>query len=81
MFTLEYAKNPMYGNAEGTCIVLTVKWEELNEEIPFGATSYDPMPHGVALYNRAATGEFGQPAPYVALPELEQPQTRGSQDL
>ena len=83
MFTLEYAKDPVYGNAEGTCIVLTVKWQEFNEEMPFGATSYDPMPHGVDLYNRAKAGEFGQPALYVS-PETEtqtQPTTTGSQTL
>ena len=34
MFTLEYAKDPIWNNAEGTAIVLTVKWEEFNEEMP-----------------------------------------------
>ena len=83
MFTLEYAKDPVYGNAEGTCVVLTVKWEEFNEELPFAATSYDPMPHGVDLHNRAKAGEFGEIAPYVPFPEpaSDQPQTTGSQDL
>jgi hypothetical protein len=83
MFTLEYAKDLVYGNAEGTCVVLTVKWEEFNEELPFAATSYDPMPHGVDLYNRAKAGEFGPIAPYVAPPVSanNQPATTGSQDL
>ncbi len=81
MFTLEYAKNPVYGNAEGTNIQLVTKWQEFNEEMPFAATSYDPMPHGVALYNRAKAGEFGQPAPYVPPPEPTQPSTTGTQDL
>ena len=80
MFTLEYAKDPVYGNAEGTCIVLTVKWAEFNEEMPFGATSYDSMPHGVDLHNRAAAGEFGAIAPYVT-PPIVQPTTQGSQNL
>jgi hypothetical protein len=82
MFTLEYAKTPVYGNTEGTSILLTVKWQELNEEMPFGATSYDPMPHGVDLYNRAKAGEFGAIAPYVAQTATEdQPSTTGTQDL
>lgn len=83
MFTLEYAKDPVYGNAEGTCVVLTVKWEEFNEELPFAATSYDPMPHGVDLHNRAKAGEFGEVAPYVAdeAANQAQPQTTGSQEL
>ena len=82
MFTLEYAKTPVYGNAEGTSILLTVKWQELNEELPFAATSYDTMPHGVDLYNRAKAGEFGEVDPYVAQTVAEdQPSTTGSQDL
>ena len=86
MFTLAYAKNPIYNNEEETAILLTVKWEEFNEEMPFGACSYDSMPHGVDLYNRALAGEFGPIAPYVAPPVSanaanNQPATTGSQDL
>jgi len=81
MFTFEYAKNPSYSSAEGNIIFLTVKWAEFDEEHQFSATSYDTMPHGVALYNRAKTGEFGAIAPYVATPVFEQPSTTGSQDL
>ena len=65
MFTLEYAKNPSYSSAEGNSIFLTVKWAEFNEEHPFSATSYDTVPHGVDLYNRAKSGEFGVIAEYV----------------
>jgi hypothetical protein len=83
MFTLEYATNPIYGNVEGTNIQLNVKWAEFNEIHPFAATSFDPMPHGVDLYNRAKAGEFGAIAVYVPPPpEPEsQPATTGSQDL
>ena len=81
MLTLEYAKNPVYENAEGTSISLIVKWEEFNEEMPFAATSYDPEQYGRDLYYRAYAGEFGQPAPYVPPPEPIQPQTTGSQEL
>ena len=50
--------------------------------MPFGATSYDPMPHGVDLYNRAKAGEFGEVALYIAQTVAEdQPNTTGSQDL
>lgn len=66
MFTLQYAKNPVYNNEEGTAILLTVKWEEFVEEIPFGACSYDPEFHGRDLFERAKIGEFGPVAPYVA---------------
>jgi len=57
MFTLQYVKNPIWQSDNE--IVLTVKFEEFNEEMPFLATSFDPEPHGVDLYNRAKAGEFG----------------------
>jgi hypothetical protein len=70
MLTLEYAKNPIWANAEQiNAINLTVKWAEFNEEMPFGACSYDPEPHGVDLFNRAKAGEFGAIATYVPPPE------------
>jgi len=81
MFTLEYAKSPVYGNAEGTGIQLIVKWKEFNEEHPFMAATYDPYQHGIDLYNRAKAGEFGEVAPYVAPQVTTQPQTTGSQTL
>ena len=73
MFTLEYAKDPIWNNEEGTAIVLTVKWKEFNEEMPFGACSFDAEPHGVDIFNRAKAEEFGSVAPYVApiLPEIK----------
>jgi hypothetical protein len=81
MFTLQYAKNPIWNDDSGQSIQLTVKWEEFNEEHTFAATSYDSMPYGVDLYNRAKAGEFGEISPYVA-PEIQtQPNTTGSQTL
>jgi hypothetical protein len=65
MLTVQYAKNPVYLNEEKTFINLIVKFEEFAEEMPFGASSNDPEPHGVDLYNRAVAGEFGEVAPYV----------------
>lgn len=65
MFTLQYAKDPIWNDAESTSIVLTVKWNEFNEEMPFLACSYDPELHGVDLYNRAKAGQFGDIAPFV----------------
>jgi len=78
MFTLQYAKDPYYLNEEGTAIHLTIKWEEFNEEMPFGACSYDSEPYGVDLHNRAVAGEFGEVLPYVA-PETNQPTSTGTQ--
>jgi hypothetical protein len=83
MFTLEYAKDPVWNDDTGQSILLTVKWAEFNREMPFSADSYDSMPHGVDLYNRAKAGEFGEITPYVAPPVSanNQPVTTGSQDL
>jgi len=64
MFTLEYAKNPVWNSDDGQQIHLTVKWEEFDKEHPFNATSFDSMAYGVDLYKRAKTGEFGEIAPY-----------------
>ena len=55
-------------------------FEEFDEELPFTATSYDPMPHGVDLYNRAKAGEFGVIAEYVPPPVI-QPTTEGTQEI
>ena len=84
MFTLEYAKDPIWNNEEGTAIHLTVKWEEFVEEMPFGACSYDPEFHGRDLFERAKAGEFGTVAPYVApiTPSIDfQPTSTGTQTL
>lgn len=67
MFTLQYAKNPIYNSEDEQQIFLTVKWEEFVEEMPFNACSFDPEPWGVDLYNRAKAGEFGEVKPYVKL--------------
>lgn len=85
MLTVEYAKDPAWNSDDGQQILLTVKFEEFNEEMPFNATSFDPMPYGVDLYNRAKAGEFGVVAPYVPLVSVsaaqDQPQTQGAQTL
>ena len=81
MLTIQSATNPVYANAEGTCIALDVKFAEFNEVMPFGATPFDPMLYGVELYNRTLAGEFGAIAPYVAPVEPIQPTTQGTQTL
>lgn len=66
MLTVQFAKNPVYDNPEGTSIYLEVKFQEFNEVLPFGATEWDSEPHGIEIYKRAKAGEFGPIAPYVA---------------
>ena len=81
MLTLKYAKNPQYITEDSQQINLTVRFEEIDEDLPFNATSFDPEPHGVDIYNRAKAGEFGEIAPYVPSPTIEQPSTTGTQTL
>jgi len=81
MLTIEYAKDPVYGAADGLVIDLIVKFYEFAEEIGFGATPYDPMPYGVELYNNAQAGAYGPVGPYVPSPEPEQPSSSGTQTL
>lgn len=80
MLTVQYAKDPVWNDTTGNAILLTVKFEEFNQELPFTATTYDDMPYGVDLYNRAVAGEFGPIAPYVP-PEPIQPEVEGAQNL
>jgi hypothetical protein len=75
MLTLQYAKNPVYQNAQGDRIGLIVKFYEIAEELPFAATANDVMPYGVDIYNRAQAGEFGAVAAYVA-PEITASQNK-----
>ena len=81
MLTIEYAKDPIYSDVENSCITLTVKFEEINEEMPFGATPWDTAPHGIILYQNAVAGVYGAIAPYVPPPEPIQPVAEGVQDL
>jgi hypothetical protein len=85
MLTIQYAKDPVYGSTDGQHIYLTVKFYEFSEELPFGATPYDPEPYGVELYNNAIAGLYGPIAPYVPppppIPPTDQPTTSGTQTL
>jgi hypothetical protein len=83
MLTIEYAKDPAWNNAEHTSVVLTVKFEEFIEELPFTANPHDVMHYGVELYNRALAREFGPIAPYTPSPFATQPQpiSEGAQTL
>jgi hypothetical protein len=76
MFTVEYAKNPIWNDATGREIFLIVKWEEFSEEMPFTATDYEwDTPHGKNVFARAKAGEFGEVTPYTPPPTPDQPVT------
>ena len=67
-FTVESVTNPIYTNAEGTGINCDVKWAEFKEVHTFHATSWDPEPHGVELWNALKAGTYGTIAEYVPPP-------------
>ena len=68
---LEYAKNPVWANAEHTMIDLTIKWKGWDEELPFTAAPNDSEEHGCQLYRMASNGEFGPIDEYTPPPEPE----------
>jgi len=65
---IEYAKNPIWNDSENQSILLTVKFSEFNDELPFTATPYDDMPYGVELFDNAVAGVYGEISPYVPPP-------------
>jgi hypothetical protein len=62
---LEYAKTPIWANAEHTMIDLTIKWDKFPEELPFTASPNDCEEHGRAIFEAAKAGQFGVVAEYV----------------
>jgi hypothetical protein len=59
MLTIEYAKDPFYNDVQNETVLLTVKFEEFAEELPFTATPFDDMPYGVQLCTNAKLGMYG----------------------
>jgi hypothetical protein len=82
VFTIQYARDPVYSDETGNTISLIVKFFELDTELPFGATPFDDMSYGVELFYRAKAGEYGPVGPYVPPPPPpETPTTEGAQTL
>jgi hypothetical protein len=80
---LEYAKDPIWANAEHTMIDLTIKWVEIDEELPFTANPDDCEEHGRAIFAAAVAGEYGVVAefvPYVPTQEEKAAEIRAERD-
>jgi hypothetical protein len=80
---LEYAKNPVWANAEHTMIDLTVRFAEIPEDLPFTASPDDCEEHGRALFAAAKAGEYGAIAefvPYVPTQEEKAETIRAERD-
>jgi hypothetical protein len=65
---LIYAKDPKWANRRQTLINLIVRFEEINEDLPFTASPTDSEAHGRDIYARAVAGEFGTIAPFDPVP-------------
>lgn len=78
---LKYANNPKWVDQAHTIIDLTVRFEEIDEDLPFTATPNDTEEHGRDIYARAIAGEFGVIAEWTP-PTTEQlaENARGQRD-
>ena len=70
---LKYANNPKWVDEAHTSIELIVRFEELDEDLPFHATPNDTEEHGRVIFERAKKGEFGEILEWIppTLEELE----------
>ena len=64
---LIYAKDPKWANRSQTLINITVRFEEINEDLPFTANPNDVESYGRNIYSRALAGEFGVVQPFSAV--------------
>jgi hypothetical protein len=65
---LEYAKDPVWADAEHTMIDLMVRFAEIPEDLPFTARPDDCEEYGRAIFAAAVAGEYGAVAEYVPPP-------------
>jgi hypothetical protein len=66
MFTIEYAKDLKWDNAEHTSFTCVVKYAEFNEEHPSGISATDPYAHIQELWVKGNAGVYGEIEEYVA---------------
>lgn len=64
-FNIETASNAEWSSAGHESILLTVKFTEFDDVLPFLARFDDSEEHGRELYKRAVAGDFGPITPYV----------------
>ena len=75
---LEYAKNPIWSNAEHTTIDLIIKWENIDAAYPFTASPNDCEAHGRQIFKLASEGVYGEIAEYVPPPPEPEPELNPS---
>jgi hypothetical protein len=67
---IEYIKTPVWANANHTMIDVTIKWEGVNDELPFTALPDDVEEHGRVIFEQASQGAFGVVADYTPPPNI-----------
>jgi hypothetical protein len=65
---IKTVKNPQWANRSKTAINLTVRFEEINEDLPFTATANDSEAHSRELFTKAKQGVYGQVKEFAAIP-------------
>jgi hypothetical protein len=65
---LLYANTPRWANRSQTKIDLVVRFDHIDEDLPFCATSTDIEAYGRDIFNRAVAGEFGAIAAFDPTP-------------
>jgi hypothetical protein len=81
---LEYAKNPVWANAEHTMIDLEIKLKGGERSLPFTASPTDCEAHGREIFAAAVVGEYGEVAefvPYVPTQEEKAEAIRSERDV
>lgn len=88
MFTIEYAKQLIWCNAEHTAFDCVVKFRQFNEELPTTVDPNDNYAHIKELWANGLAGNYGTIQEYVAppppppIPEVKnQPTVVGAQSL
>jgi hypothetical protein len=66
MFTIEYAKDLKWDNAEHTSFTCVVKYAEFDEEHPSGINATDSYAHIQELWAKGNAGVYGEIEEYVA---------------
>jgi hypothetical protein len=61
-------KNPIWSNLNKTDIDCLIKFDHLDEEVPFTASMNDICAHGRDIFNEITSGKFGVISDYIPPP-------------
>lgn len=84
MFTIQFAKNPIYSSKDNKTIDLLVKFNEMQEIMPFTSSEFDNTNYGQLLFHNAIAEIYGIVEPYIEpkiITSVDQPISTGTQTL